>query len=126
MEPAFQTSSHIAFAGESFEEGYWLVKIKWLEFVSVNSAKQRRYRLGEEHMISVHLLVRFRALALSEPVVAAAAPRGRGRPAAAESAPPLKLFLQTTDECAKIVGHTENRRKIDGTTRGILQSKWLL
>lgn len=47
-------------------------------------------------MISVHSLVRFRALALSEPVVAAAAPRGRGRPAAAGSAPPLDLFLLTT------------------------------
>ncbi len=91
MEPAFQTSAPIVFAGESFEEGYWLVKIQWLEFDSVDSSKQRRYRLGEERMISVHLLVRFRALTLSEPVVAAAAPRGRGRLAAAALAPPLKL-----------------------------------
>ena len=112
MEGAFQATAPLVFSGEAFDEGYYLVKIQWLEFVSVDSANQRRYRLGEERMISVHSLVRFRALTLSEPVVAAAAPRGRGRLAAAALAPPLKLFLLATDECAKIVEHTEIQAEI--------------
>jgi hypothetical protein len=75
-------------------------------------------------MISVHSLVRFRALALSEPVVAAAASRGRGRPAAAGSAPPLDLFLLTTGVREDCGAYQKNRRKFDGTTRDILQSQW--
>ena len=103
LEPPFQAAAPIVFAGESFDQGFWLVKIQWLEFASLDSAKQRRYRLGEERKISVHSLVRFRAVKMCEP--AAAEPRGRGRPAAAAS--PVKLLLLKADECAQIVEHTE-------------------
>ena len=77
------------------------MKIQWLEFASLDSAKQRRYRLGEERMISVHSLVRFRAVKMCEPA-APAEPRGRGRPAAS----PVKLLLLKADESAQIAEHT--------------------
>ena len=47
------------FSGGAFDKGYYLVKIQWLEFVSVDSSNQQRYRLGEERMLSVHSLLRF-------------------------------------------------------------------
>ena len=59
LEGAFQATAPLIFSGEAFDEGYYLVKIQWLEFVSVDSANQRRYRLGEERMLSVHSLLRF-------------------------------------------------------------------
>ena len=34
------------------------MKIQWLEFDGLDSMKQRRYRLGEVRLISVHSLVR--------------------------------------------------------------------
>ena len=66
LEGAFQANAPLIFSGEAFEEGYYLIKIQWLEFVNVDSANQRRYRLGEERMLSVHSLVRFRALKILE------------------------------------------------------------
>ena len=46
------------YAGDSFDEGWWVVKIQWLEFDGLDSMKQWRYRLGEVRLISVHSLVR--------------------------------------------------------------------
>lgn len=47
---AFQASTPIVFGGEAFEEGYYLVKIQWFEFVDVNSAGCPRCKL--KHVIS--------------------------------------------------------------------------
>ena len=91
-ESAFPTDVPVIFSGKTFDEGYYLVKIHWLEFVNVDSAYQRRYRIGEERMLSVHSLVRFRALKLTE--TSAAAKRGRGHTFA-----PNKLFLLPAAEC---------------------------
>ena len=50
------------------------MKIQWLDFDGIDSIKQRRYRLGEVRMISVHSLVRGEeAVKLSEPAATAAA-----------------------------------------------------
>jgi hypothetical protein len=48
----FSDQCTLILSGETFDEGYYLVKIHWLEFVNVDSAYQRRYRVGEEHMLS--------------------------------------------------------------------------
>ena len=86
LEGAFQANATIIFSGEAFDEGYYLINIQWLEFVNVDSANQRRYRLGEERMLSVHSLVRFRALKILE--TSADASRGRSR-----TTKPNKPFL---------------------------------
>ena len=77
LEGAFKATALLIFSGEAFDEGYYLVKIQWLEFVSVDSANQRRYRLSEERMLSVHFSLRFRAVNLLETSVNAS--RGRSR-----------------------------------------------
>ena len=64
LEGAFQATAPLIFSGEAFDEGYYLVKIQWLEFVNIDSADQQRYRLGEERMLSVRSLLRFRAINL--------------------------------------------------------------
>ena len=96
----FSDQCTLIFSGETFDEGYYLVKIHWLEFVNVDSANQRRYRIGEERMLSVHSLVRFRALKLTE--TSAAANRGRGHTSA-----PNKLLLLPAAECGLISERTE-------------------
>ena len=58
LEPAYQLSAPHVYAGDSFDKGWWVVKIQWLEFDGLDSMKQRRYRLGEVRLISVHSLVR--------------------------------------------------------------------
>ena len=95
LEGAFQATAPLIFSGEAFDEGYYLVKIQWLEFVSVDSANQRRYRLGEERMLSVHSLLRFRAIKLLETPGNAS----RGSRAMAQS----KLFLLPATECGLIL-----------------------
>jgi hypothetical protein len=77
LEGAFQANASLIFSGDAFDEGYNLIKIQWLEFVNVDSANQRCYRLGEEGMLSVHSLVRFRAVKILE--TSADASRGRSR-----------------------------------------------
>ncbi len=42
------------FLERSIGRGLLPSQIKWFEFVSVDSTNQRRYRLGEERMLSVH------------------------------------------------------------------------
>ncbi len=41
LEPAFQLSAPFVFAGDSFYEGWWVVKIKWLDFDDIDSVMQR-------------------------------------------------------------------------------------
>ncbi len=83
--------------------GWWVVKIQWLDFDGIDSMKQRRYRLGEVRMISVHSLVRGEeAVKLREPAATAAA-AAKIKTNAKRKA----LFKLTVDECAKIVEHTE-------------------
>ena len=67
LECAFQTTAPLILSGEAFDEGYYIVKIQRLEFFSVDSSNQQRYRLGEERMLSVHSLLRFRAIKLLAP-----------------------------------------------------------
>jgi len=109
-EPARQLLAPTVFAGVSFDEGWWVVPVQWLEFNGSESghAKLRRYKLGQVQLISVHSLVRCDAVKLSEPAavataaaVAAAdgAPVGRGRP--------KTVFVLPSDECARIAQHTE-------------------
>jgi hypothetical protein len=43
VESAFRTSAPVILSGETFDEGFYLAKIKWLEFVNVDSANQQRY-----------------------------------------------------------------------------------
>jgi hypothetical protein len=90
VENAFQATSDVVFAGEHFEEGFYLVKVKWYEFVRLDSAGQRCYRLvDDERMLSVHSLIRC-AVSKLPPVVE----RGRGRP--------VPLFTLTGAQCAHI------------------------
>ena len=91
LEGAFQATVPLIFSGEAFDEGYYLVKIQRLEFVSVDSANQRRYRLGEERMLSIHFLLRFRAVTLLE--TSGNSSRGRSR-----TIVPSKLFLLPATE----------------------------
>jgi hypothetical protein len=59
LENAFQATAPVVFAGEHFDEGFYLVKIKWYQFVRLDSAGQRCYRLqDDEHMLSVHSIIR--------------------------------------------------------------------
>ena len=104
LEGAFQATAPLIFSGEAFDEGYYLIKIQWLEFVSVDSANQRRYRLGEERMLSVHSLLRFRAIKLLE--TTGNASRGRSRTMA-----PSKLFLLPATECGLILERTAIQEK---------------
>ena len=69
----------VVFAGETFDEGFYLIKVRWFEFKGVDATGQRQYVLcADERMVSVHSLVRCEAIKLAkEPGV-----RGRGRPAA--------------------------------------------
>ena len=94
LEGAYQATAPLVFSGEAFDEGYYLVKIQWLEFVSVDSANQRHYRLGEERMLSVHSLLRFRAIKLIE------------TSSNASTMAPSKLFLLPATECGLILERT--------------------
>ena len=59
VEDPFQAAAPVVFAGEHFDEGFYFVKIKWYEFVRNDSKGQRCYRLlADEHMLSVHSLIR--------------------------------------------------------------------
>ena len=110
-EPARQLLAPTVFAGVSFDEGWWVVPVQWLEFngsVSAGKTKLRRYKLGQVHLISVHSLVRCDAVKLSEPAavatttaVAAAdgAPVGRGRP--------KTVFVLPSEECSRLAQYTE-------------------
>ena len=83
------------FAGEFFEKDFYVVKIKWYQFVRLDSAGQRCYRLlDEEHMMSVHSLIRCDVgkLALVEE-------RGRGRP--------VPLFCLTAKQCGLIAENAD-------------------
>ena len=88
------------YAGDSFDEGWWVVKIQWLEFDGLDSMKQRLYRLGEVRLISVHSLVRGEEAVKLGESAAAKARSGRGR---------RKDFKLTAEEFAKVVEHTERR-----------------
>lgn len=102
LEPAYQLSAPFVFPGDSSDEGWWVVKIQWLDFDGIDAMKQRRYRLGEVRMISVHSLVRGEeAIKLSEPAATAAAAKTK------TNAQRKAIFTLTVDECAKIVEHTE-------------------
>ena len=80
----------VVFAGEFFEKDFFVVKIKWYQFVRLDSAGQRCYRLlSDEHMLSVHTLVRCDVGKLA-PVEE----RGRGRP--------VPLFCLTAKQCGLI------------------------
>ena len=46
MEPAFQLSDPHDYAGNSFDEGWWVLKFQWLKFDGLDSIKQRRYFIG--------------------------------------------------------------------------------
>ena len=95
---ALCSAPHV-YAGDSFNEGWWVVKTQWLEFDGLDSMKQRRYRLGEVRLISVHSLVRGEeAVKLGESAVAKAL-SGRDRR--------KDLFILTAEECARVVEHTE-------------------
>ena len=94
VEDAFQATAPVVYADEYFEEGYFLVKVKWYEFVRLDSAGQRCYRLvDDEHMLSVHSLIRC-AVSKLPPVVE----RGRGRPLAR----PVPLFTLPAVQCGLI------------------------
>ena len=75
------------------------MKIQWLEFDGLDSMKQRRYRLDEVRLISVHSLVRGeKAVKLGESA-AAKAVIGRDRR--------KDHFKLTAEECERAVEHTE-------------------
>jgi hypothetical protein len=99
LEPAYQLSAPHVYAGDSFDEGWWVVKIQWLEFDGLDSMKQRRYRLGEVRLISVHSLVRGEEAVKLGESAAAKALSGRDRR--------KDLFILTAEECARVVEHTE-------------------
>lgn len=90
---AFQASAPIVFGDESFEEGYYLVKIQWFEFVDVNAARCRRYLLKpEERMLSVHSFIRCDPVKLTSIDVR----HSRSRPSA------NSVLTLSKDECGKI------------------------
>jgi len=97
IEDAFQAIAPVVFAGDSFDEGYYLVKVRWYEFAKEENEK-RLYRLiGDERMLSVHSLVRCDPVRLKilEPTANA-----RGRPPAYTATRALHELSQ--DECARI------------------------
>ena len=96
--PLFGSAPHV-FAGYSFDEDWWVVKIQWLEFDGLDSMKQRRYRLGEVRLISVYSLVRGEEAVKLGESAAAKALSGRDRR--------KDLFILTAKECARVVEHTE-------------------
>ena len=46
LPPPFQLSDPHVYAEDSLDEGWWVVKIQWLEFDGLDSIKQRRYVIG--------------------------------------------------------------------------------
>ena len=100
LEPAYRLSAPHVYAGDSFDEGWWVVKIR-LEFDDLDSMKQRRYRLGEVRLISVHSLVRGEEAVKLGESAAAKALSGRDRR--------KDLFILTAEECARVVEHTETQ-----------------
>lgn len=91
---AFQASEPVVFGGEYFEEGFYLVKMKWYEFVRNDSSGQRCYRLlADERMLSVHSLIRceVKKLPAVDPIRAHVP----------------QLFTLTTDQCGFIIAHAE-------------------
>jgi len=93
MGDGFQTSAPLSFGGEAFEQGYYLAKIQWYEFVDVLGG-QRRYRLKpEERMLSVHSFIRCAPVSL----IPADGPRGRGRPTS------TPILILPKSECSGIM-----------------------
>ncbi len=101
LEPAYQLSAPHVYAGDSFDEGRWVVKIQWLEFDGLDSMKQRRYRLGEVRLISVHSLVRGEEAVKLGESAAAKAFSGCDRR--------KDLFTLTAEECARLVEQIEKQ-----------------
>ena len=95
---ALCSAPHV-YAGDSFDEGWWVVKTQWLEFDGLDSIKQRRYRLGEVRLISVHSLTRGEEAVKLGESAAAKALSGRDQR--------KDLFILTAEECATVVEHTE-------------------
>ena len=94
-DTAFQAGAPVVFAGEHFDEGFYLVKIKWYQFVRLDSAGQRCYRLlDDEQMLSVHSLIRCTVSKLP-PVEE----RGRGRH--------VPLFTLTANQCGHIAEYAD-------------------
>ena len=90
-----KASSDTVFAGEHFPEGFYLVKIKWFQFVRLGSSGERCYRLvDEERMLSVHSLIRC-DVKLAPPVEK----HGRGRHG--------PLFTLTSSQCSSVMNCAE-------------------
>ena len=95
VDDAFQASSDVVFAGDHFPEGFYLVKIKWFQFVRLGSGGERCYRLvEEERMLSVHSLIRC-DVKLAPPVEKLG--RGRHGP----------LFTLTSSQCSSVMSCAE-------------------
>lgn len=95
VENAFQAHAPVVFAGEHFDEGFYLVKIRWYQFDRLDSARQRCYRLlDDEHMLSVHSLIR--CVVKKLPPVEG---RGMGNR--------VPLFTLTSGQCGLIAEHAE-------------------
>ena len=95
VDSAFQAAAPVLFAGESFDAGFYLVKIRYFEFAHVDASGQRIYRLtADERMISVHSLIRCEPIKLVKPKEPPQASRGRKSPA--------DLFLLTKSECGRV------------------------
>ena len=91
VDTPFQAEEPHVFAGDHFEAGFYLVKIKWYKFVRLDSADQRCYELlNEVRMLSVNCFIRCE-------VVKFAVVPARGRPAA------NPLAVLSAIECGRIM-----------------------
>jgi hypothetical protein len=102
LEDAFQATTSITFAGEAFEVGFYLVKIRYLEFNDFDAVgRRRRYRSSsDERMMNVNCLIRGQPIKLTT----ASAPQTRSQAASASA---QYYYLPKKEERGRIIDISE-------------------
>ena len=99
LEDAFQATTPITFAGEAFEVGFYLVKIRYLEFNDFDAVGRRYRSSSDERMMNVNCLIRGQPIKLTT----ASAPQTRSQAASAST----QYYYVPKEECRRIIDSAE-------------------